>query len=150
MDFPTKDELKQIVSITVGTDRPQLAPVLSGEDVLRMREMICQIPISDAVMDYAMSVVVATHPEVAGASETVKKYVTVGASPRAAQAMIKTARARAVMEGRYNVAFEDIDYVAYPALRHRLITNFEAIADGVSTDDVVDAILTSAKLKMRS
>lgn len=138
------------MSITVGTDRPQLAPVLSGEDVLRMREMICQIPISDAVMDYAMSVVVATHPEVAGASETVKKYVTVGASPRAAQAMIKTARARAVMEGRYNVAFEDIDYVAYPALRHRLITNFEAIADGVSTDDVVDAILTSAKLKMRS
>lgn len=150
VDFPSKDELKQIVSITVGADRPQLAPVLSGEDVLRMREAICQVPISDAVLDYAMSVVVGTHPEVSGSSETVKKYVEVGASPRAAQAIIKTARARALMEGRYNVAFEDVDYVAHPALRHRLITNFEAIADGVGADDVVDEILAAVKQNLLS
>lgn len=141
VSFPQKDELKEIMKITVGSSRPELDAVLSGEDVLRMREAICQMPLSDAVMDYAMSLVVATHPELAGAPEQVKRYVAVGASPRAAQAIIKTARARAWMEGRFNVAFEDIDYVAVPALRHRLITNFEAIADEVDTEQLIADIL---------
>lgn len=147
IEFPTKDELREILTITVGTGRPELTAVVTGEEIIRMREIICQIPVSDAVMDYALSIVVATHPEVNGAPETVRKYVTAGASPRAAQAIIKTARARSLMEGRYNVAFEDIDYVARPALRHRLITNFEAIADGVSTDHLIDEILADVKKK---
>lgn len=147
VDFPSKDELKQIVLITVGSERPDLEAKISGEEVLRMREMICHIPVSESVLDYAMSIVTGTHPETEEASEMVKKYVSVGASPRAAQAIIKTARARAVMEGRYNVAFEDIDYVAFPALRHRLITNFEAIADSVSTDAIIQEILSAAKKK---
>jgi MoxR-like ATPase len=100
-------------------------------------------------MDYALSIVVATHPEVDGAPEVVQRYVAAGASPRAAQAIIKTARARAWMEGRYNVAFEDVDYVAYPALRHRLITNFEAIADGVSADVLIDNIICAVREKLR-
>lgn len=141
VSFPQKDELKEIMKITVGSSRPELDAVLSGEDVLCMREAICQMPLSDAVMDYAMTLVVATHPELAGAPEQVKRYVAVGASPRAAQAIIKTARARAWMEGRFNVAFEDIDYVAVPALRHRLITNFEAIADEVDTEQLIADIL---------
>ncbi|MCI8992752.1 MAG: MoxR family ATPase [Eubacterium sp.] len=146
IEFPTKDELREILAITVGTERPELTAVVTGEEILRMREVICQIPVSEAVMDYALSIVVATHPEVSGAPEAVRKYVTAGASPRAAQAIIKTARARALMEGRYNVAFEDIDYVAHPALRHRLITNFEAIADGVSTDRLIDEIIKNTGL----
>ena len=141
VEFPKKEELKKILSITVGTDRPSLDRMITGEEILEMRQIIRQIPVSDAVMDYALSVVCATHPEDADAPEIVKKYVAAGASPRAAQAIIKTARARAIMEGRYNVSFEDIRYVAYPALRHRLITNFEAIADGMRTDDIIREIL---------
>lgn len=147
IEFPAKDELREILAITVGTERPELTSVVTGEEIIRMREIICRIPVSEAVMDYALSIVVATHPEVNGAPEAVRKYVAAGASPRAAQAIIKTARARALMEGRYNVAFEDIDYVAHPALRHRLITNFEAIADGVSADHLIDEIITDVKKK---
>jgi MoxR-like ATPase len=149
VEFPSKEELKEILQITVGTKRQELHSVISGEEVLRMREVICEVPVSDAVMDYALSIVVATHPEVDGAPEVVQRYVAAGASPRAAQAIIKTARARAWMEGRYNVAFEDVDYVAYPALRHRLITNFEAIADGVSADILIDNIICAVREKLR-
>jgi MoxR-like ATPase len=149
VEFPSKEELKEILQITVGTKRQELHSVISGEEVLRMREVICEMPVSDAVMDYALSIVVATHPEVDGAPEVVQRYVAAGASPRAAQAIIKTARARAWMEGRYNVAFEDVDYVAYPALRHRLITNFEAIADGVSADVLIDNIICAVREKLR-
>lgn len=147
VDFPTKEELREILQITVGTARPQLEKMVSGEEILQMRELICQMPVADAVMDFALSLVVATHPETADAPEVVKKYVTAGASPRAAQAIIKTAKARAMMEGRFNVAFEDVRYVAYPALRHRLILNFEAVADGMSADAVIDQILSVLEKK---
>lgn len=145
VDFPSKDELRDILNITVGNERPQLYEMMSGEDILEMRKVIREIPIADAVMDYALSIVVATHPEVEGAPDVVKKYVAAGASPRAAQAIIKTARARAMIEGRYNVSYEDIEYVAFPALRHRLITNFEAIADNMSADMIIQQILDACK-----
>ena len=142
VDFPKKEELKEILSITVGTARPELTSQITGEEILEMRKTICEIPVAEAVMDFALSIVVGTHPEVEGAPEVVKKYVAAGASPRAAQAIIKTARARAMMEGRYNVSYEDVKYVAYPALRHRLITNFEAIADNMSTDMIISEIIS--------
>ena len=145
VEFPKKEELRQILNITVGNDRPQLCEMMSGEDILEMRKVIREIPIADSVMDYALSIVVATHPEVEGAPDVVKKYVAAGASPRAAQAIIKTARARAMMEGRYNVSFEDIEYVAFPALRHRLITNFEAIADNMSADAIIREVLENCR-----
>ena len=145
VEFPKKEELRQILNITVGNDRTQLCEMMSGEDILEMRKVIREIPIADSVMDYALSIVVATHPEVEGAPDVVKKYVAAGASPRAAQAIIKTARARAMMEGRYNVSFEDIEYVAFPALRHRLITNFEAIADNMSADAIIREVLENCR-----
>lgn len=83
VEFPSKQELKEILQITVGTERPQLSSVISGEEILAMRQVICQIPVAEAVMDYALSLVVATHPEVEGAPEVVRKYVAAGASPRA-------------------------------------------------------------------
>ena len=143
VDFPTKEELKQIMNITVTNEKVDITPVITGEDILAIRKVIRDMPIAEAVMDYAMSIVVATHPENELSPEVTKKYVEVGASPRAAQAIVKTAKARAFMEGRYNVAFEDIKFVAYPALRHRLALNFEAVSDGISADKVIGEILKS-------
>lgn len=145
VEFPTKEELKEIMDITVTNRKVTLDSVISGQDIIAIREVIRDMPISDAVMDYALSVVVATHPESEGAEEITKKYVQNGASPRAAQAIVKTAKARAFMEGRYNVAFEDVQFVACPALRHRLALNFEAISDGISADGIIKEILTAQK-----
>ncbi len=141
VDFPTKEELKEIMNITVTNNKVDITPVMTGEDIIAIRSVIRDMPIADAVMDYAMSIVVATHPENNDSPEITKKYVEVGSSPRAAQAIVKTAKARAFMEGRYNVAFEDIKFVAYPALRHRLALNFEAVSDGVNADKVISEIL---------
>lgn len=145
VEFPTKEELKEIMDITVTNRKVNLASIITGEDILAIRDVIRDMPISDAVMDYALSVVVATHPERDSAPDITKKYVQNGASPRAAQAIVKTAKARAFMEGRYNVSFEDIQFSAYPALRHRLALNFEAISDKVSADDVIKEIISQLK-----
>lgn len=145
VEFPSKEELKEIMDITVTNRKVDLSSVITGEDILNIRTIIKDMPISDAVMDYALSVVVATHPENENAPEITKKYIQNGASPRAAQAIVKTAKARAFMEGRYNVAFEDIKFVAYPALRHRLALNFEAISDGVSADNIIEEIIENLK-----
>lgn len=145
VEFPSKEELKKIMDITVTNESVELNPVITGEDIINIRSVIRDMPISDAVMDYALSLVVATHKEDANAPEATKKYIANGASPRAAQAIVKTAKARAFMEGRYNVAFEDIQFVAYPALRHRLALNFEAISDGVSADDVIREMINFVK-----
>ena len=145
VEFPSKEELKEIMDITVTNQKVELSPVINGDDIIAIRTAIKDMPIADAVMDYALSLVVATHPEQADVPEITKKYVACGASPRAAQAIVKTAKARAFMEGRYNVAFEDIQFVAYPALRHRLALNFEAISDCVSADDVIREIMANIK-----
>lgn len=145
VEFPSKEELKEIMDITVTNQKTELMPVMKGEDIIEIRTVIRDMPIADAVMDYALSMVVATHPEHPDAPEAAKKYVQNGASPRAAQAIVKTAKARAFMEGRYNVAFEDIRFVAYPALRHRLALNFEAISDGVTADTVIKEIIDGIK-----
>lgn len=146
VEFPSKEELKQIMDITVTNQKVNLSSMMTGADIVNIRQVIRDMPISDAVMDYALSVVVGTHPELESAPEMTKKYVQNGASPRAAQAIVKTAKARAFMEGRYNVAFEDVQFVAYPAIRHRLALNFEAIADGVSADEVITEILQQIKV----
>lgn len=141
VDFPTLDELKEIMHITVTKNKNEIHSVLNAEDIIRIRDIIREMPMADAVEDYALRIVVATHSELETASPYVKKYISCGASPRAAQTIFKTAKARALLEGRTNVAFEDIRAVAYPALRHRIATSFEAIADGVSTDDIITEIL---------
>ena len=97
---------------------------------------------SESVEDYALHLVVSTHPELEGAPEIVRQYLTCGASPRAAQAMILTAKGRAFLSGRMNVAYEDVNAVAYPALRHRLLLNYEAISEGLQADDIIRQLLT--------
>lgn len=146
VDFPTLEELKEIMDITVTNKQVQINPVLNGEDIVRIRSVVRDIPMSDSVAEFALKLVVATHPEVEGASDYVKKYVTCGASPRAAQAIYQTARAKALMEGRFNVSFDDIKSVALPALRHRLVLSFEALADGVDADSVIKEIISTIKI----
>ena len=145
VEFPKKEELKEIMDLTVTNQKTELSGILTGEDIIAIRNTIREMPISDAVMDYALSIVVATHPERDGAMEISKKYIANGASPRAAQAIVKTAKARAFLEGRFNVSFEDVAFVAYPALRHRLALNFEAVSDGVWADDVIRQIIDGMK-----
>ena len=131
--FPDKEELRGIVNLTEGTDKPVITSIMSGEELLTARSLVAQIPIADAVMDYILDLVMATHKE--------NPYIREGASPRAAQAIIRTARARAFMEGRFNVAFEDVKSVAYPVLRHRILLSFDAISEGVTEDAIIEQLL---------
>ena len=131
--FPDKEELRGIVNLTEGTDKPVITSIMSGEELLAARSLVAQIPIADAVMDYILDLVMATHKE--------NPYIREGASPRAAQAIIRTARARAFMEGRFNVAFEDVKSVAYPVLRHRILLSFDAISEGVTEDAIIKQLL---------
>jgi len=143
--FPTLEELRTIIDITVTNQVSELNKVIDGETILNIRRIIREVPISNAVQEYALKVVLATHPENEDSSETAKKYIRFGASPRAAQAIIATSKVRALMEGRYNVSFEDIRYVAFPALRHRFFLNFDAVAEGITTDEIISNILDEVK-----
>lgn len=145
--FPSFDELKEIMDITTTNMDVELNKVVGGEQILEMRKIINEVPIAKAVQEYALKLVLATHPEIEGAPEASKKYIRFGASPRAAQAIIKTSRARALMEGRYNVSFDDVKYVAYPALRHRFFLNFDAVADGITTDDLITELIEAVKIE---
>lgn len=141
VEFPTLEELSQIVDITVTNRQVELEKKISADEILAMRKLVRDMPMAEPVKEYALKVVMATHPETEYATESVKKYVSCGASPRAAQAIIATAKARALMEGRLNVAFEDVQFVAYPALRHRVAMNFDAMADRITTDTIIGEVL---------
>ncbi|MGN0326517.1 MAG: AAA family ATPase [Lachnospiraceae bacterium] len=135
VDFPSKEELKGIIGLTEGQQPPLIQPMMDGASLLTLRQIVAQIPIADAVMEYILDIVMATH---AG-----HHYIREGASPRAAQALVRAAKAKAFMEGRMNVAFEDVKYAAYPVLRHRIILGFDAISDGVTEDQVITQLLQS-------
>lgn len=141
VEFPNVEELKQIMDITVTNKKVELNSVIGDKDILKMRSIIKDIPIADAVQTYAISLVASTHPEIVNANEIAKKYIQVGASPRAAQAIFMTAKARALMEGRLNVSFDDIKFVAYPALRHRIGLSFDAVSDNVKVDQVISKLI---------
>lgn len=131
--FPSREELRGIVDLTEGQKSPQICRQLDRDELLSARELIGQLPIAEPVMDYILDLVMATHEE--------NVYIREGASPRAAQAMIRASRARAFLEGRLNVSFEDVKNVAFPALRHRLVLSFDAISEGVTEDAVIGRIL---------
>lgn len=139
--FPSFEELRDIVDITTTNRVAELQQVINGDYITEIRRMIREVPIAKPVQEYALMVVMATHPELPGAPLSAVKYIRFGASPRAAQAIMTASRARALMEGRYNVSFEDIRYVAYPSLRHRFFLNFDAVADGVTTDGLISELL---------
>jgi MoxR-like ATPase len=139
--FPDHAELHEILDRTTGNRDLQVRPVLSREDVLEMRRVVRDVAVARHVQDYAVRLLEATHRDRPNASALVKRYVRFGASPRGAQACLVSAKMRALMAGRFHVAIEDIEQVAKPALRHRLILNFEGEAEGVHADQVIDEIL---------
>lgn len=141
MEYPTMEELRDIVMMTQATMAEVADAACSAEELLEMRATAKEILIADEVLNYAMNVVVATQPESNKRAKVTEKYVRNGASPRAAQALITTAKVRALINGRYNVSHEDINVLAPFVLRHRLKLNFEAISERVSTDDVVKEII---------
>jgi len=119
--------------------------VIDGETILRMRHLAREVPIASHVREYAIKLVLGTHPDRETATDQVRRFVRFGSSPRGAQAIVVAAKIRALLEGRYNVAFEDIDAVAKPALRHRILLNFEGEAEGISTDVIVDSLQTRVR-----
>lgn len=138
--FPTKEELKGIVELTEGGEAPVIEKKMDGEGLLAARELVNEIPIADAVMDYLLDIIMETHAP--------NPLIREGASPRAAQALIRGARAKAFLDGRYNVSFKDVEEMAYPVLRHRIILSFDAISQGISEDDMIRKILEAKRPKI--
>jgi len=142
--YPSADDLGEIVRRTTASGIATPRRVADGETILLMGDLARQVPIAAPLTDYVVRLTLATHPGNAGAApEAVRRYVRYGVSPRGAQAIVLGAKIRALIEGRLNVAYEDIRAVALPALRHRLILNFEAEAGGVSADEVLGALLAT-------
>ena len=131
--FPSKEELKGIVTLTEGSKVSVIEKQMDGEGLLAARALVNQIPIADAVMDYLLEIVMETHAP--------NPHIKEGASPRAAQALIRAGRAKAFLEGRFNVSFQDVKEAAYPVLRHRIIPGFDAISEGITEDDMIKNIL---------
>ncbi len=128
---------------TTGASVPQAQKAADAAQVVQMQRLARSVPIAPHVTAYAVSVLAATHPDAPRAPELVKEYVRYGGSPRGAQALVVAGKIGALLDGRYNVSVDDIRSVALPALRHRVIRNFEGEAEGISSDAVVRAVLDS-------
>nr|MDD6335855.1 MoxR family ATPase [bacterium] len=143
--FPTMEELSGIVALTGGGEAHQAECVCSGEDILAMRQVVQSVPVAQAVIDFALRLVLSTHPERPESPEIARKYLRFGASPRGAQALIACARALALMNGRYNVAFSDIEEMALPCLRHRIALNFEAQMAGLTAENILAQLIDASR-----
>lgn len=146
VDFPSLNELKDIMDITVTNNNVDLKDILTGEGILAMRSIVREVPMAEAVKEYALKLILATHPESEYSNDFVKKYVEVGASPRGAQGLFNGSKVEAILKGRLNVAFEDINDIAYAVLRHRIFLNFEAVSEGITTDMIIKEVIKSLKV----
>ncbi len=144
--YPTDEEETQILKATTGTKKAQLNKVLSGEDIIRLQQLVREVSISDGLIQYVSDVIRATRPDTTSV-DYVKKWVDWGAGPRAGQAMILTAKANALLQGRLAVTLEDLQTVVLPVLRHRVLVNFRADAEGITSDTVTKEILKAVKLR---
>lgn len=145
VEIPNHNEFVEILHRTGGKELPKLMPVVAGKDIIRMGETLREIPVSEEVMGYLVKIVRGTHPENENAPSEVDQYVRNGASPRAAQAILAGSRARALLDGRFHVAKEDVEAMAYPAIRHRLILSFEGEAEGVNPDAIIAAVIAKVR-----
>lgn len=141
VSFPTVAELVTILERTTTTATPTAQKIASGADVLHMGRLALNVPVPSHVNEYVARLVVATHPHAEHAPDQVERYLHYGASPRGAQALILGAKINALLEGRFNVSFDDVRAVAPAALRHRLLLNFEALAEGIAPDEIIRALL---------
>ena len=143
INYPTRSDLIEVLRRTTVEDVAHAQNTLTPDELTQMQRLVRQVIIAPHVEELAADLLLKTHPEAAEAPESVRKYVRYGASPRGAQAMVLTAKARALLAGRYNVSTADIVSVARPSLRHRIILNFEGEAEGMSTDSILDEVLES-------
>jgi MoxR-like ATPase len=139
--FPSRDELHTILERTTTNYHDDAEPVIHREQMLSLQKLVRTVPASHHVQDYAVRLVLGTHPQNPGADAKVSRFVRTGASPRGAQALLLASKIRALLAGRYAASVDDVKEVALPALRHRLLLNFEGEAEGVSTDDVLKTLL---------
>jgi MoxR-like ATPase len=144
--YPTDKEETEILKATTGTKKAQLNKVLSGEDIIRLQQLVREVSISDGLIQYVSDVIRATRPDTTSV-DYVKKWVDWGAGPRAGQAMILTAKANALLNGKLAVTLEDLQTVALPVLRHRVLVNFRAEAEGTTSDTVTQEILKTVQVK---
>ena len=147
MKFPGNDELADIVKMTQITMAETAGSVVDGATILEMRALASSVPVIDEVLDYAVRLVSGTHPELDKTSDTAKKYIKYGASPRAAQALITCAKVRALINGNFNVSYADVEALAYPVLRHRIKVSYAAINEHLSVDDVIGMLIKETKKK---
>lgn len=139
--YPNRQELADIVMRTTAAQPEDLRAVATGEAVLKMRDVLREVPVAQPVLEYALSIVLATHPASDNASEAAKRFARYGSSPRGAQAIVTIGKAYALLDGRYNLSKEDLKNAAKPALRHRVLLNFEAEAEGITPDLLLDDVL---------
>ncbi|TMC23812.1 MAG: MoxR family ATPase [Chloroflexi bacterium] len=139
--FPLAKDLLQIIDTTVGTQTYRTKQVASGEQLSKLIETARAVPVATHIKEYAVHLLLATHPDQEDAPEKVRNFVRYGASPRGLQAIIMTAKVRALLEGRYNVSQEDLREVAFPALRHRIIPNFDGLTEGITPEEVIEEII---------
>jgi MoxR-like ATPase len=142
--YPALEELNAIIDRTTQVRSVSMERVMTGPTVLGFRELVREVPIASHVRDLASAIVMATHPQWAQAPEVTRRFVRYGASPRGAQALVLGAKVRALADGRYNVSVDDITQLAAPALRHRVILNFEGEAEGIDVDTLVEQIVATA------
>jgi MoxR-like ATPase len=145
VQFPDLEELNVIMNRTIGGHTPKASGVATREQLLEMQDIAREVPIAEHIQLYALRLLQRTHSTCKEAPSSVKQYVKAGGSPRGGQAMLKAARIRALVRGETAVSYEDIEAVALPALRHRILLNFEGEAEGVDTDDIVKTILQETK-----
>lgn len=141
VQLPSREELGRIADLTTASLPPPLRKILDGEDVLKIREWVREVPMAEALKDYAVRLVLATRPQGDGSISMAQRFILYGSSPRGLQSLILAAKARALLSGRPNVSFDDIRAVLLPSLRHRIILNLEAEAEGITTEKVLAEVL---------
>ena len=141
IDYPAAAAEKQIVMTTTSGYDPTLQPVITGEDIIRLQKIVRKVPIAESIVDYAVALSRGSRPNSPHAPDFIKDWVNWGSGPRASQYLVLGAKARAIMHGRYHVSHDDIIAVAKPVLRHRILTNFNAEADGITSLDIIDRLL---------
>jgi MoxR-like ATPase len=142
IDYPTEDEERAIVKATTGASETDITPILDGDQVLALQALVRKVPVADDVVDYAVQLVRRTRPNASSDDpEKIGELVSWGAGPRASQCLILGAKARAILEGRYAASIDDVKAVAIPVLRHRIVTNFNAEAQGVGPTDLINRLI---------
>jgi MoxR-like ATPase len=145
IDYPSIEEERRILALTTGNADPQVSVVASGGDIERLHALVREVPAAENAIDYAARLVRATRPTDSGAAQSIRTWVRWGAGPRAGQALILGAKARALLEGRSVVSHDDIRAVALPVLRHRILLNFQAEADGIDPDRIIGELVDTLK-----